>query len=112
MEKITLNTPILIDGEEVKEFTYDVNAVTNDEYLAAAARRKVDNSKPTVPINDMALLFQWGVQAILSANRDKDWTAEDFNRVKGADNWQIVQIGYSFFTGQPEEQAPSNSVEQ
>lgn len=109
MEKITLSTPILIDDEEIREFTYDVSAVTNAEYLDAAARRKVDNSKPTVPINDMALLFAWGVQAILSANRDKNWTAEDFNRVKGADNWQIVQIGYSFFTGSGGEEPQNNS---
>ncbi len=112
MEKITLNSPILIDDEEIKELTYDVNAVTNEEYLDAAARRKVNNSNPTVPVNDMALLFAWGVQAILSANRDKNWTAEDFTRVRGADNWQIAQIGYAFFTGSPGEQAESNSGEQ
>lgn len=108
MEKITLNTPILIDDVTVTEVTYDVNEVTNEEYLAASARRKGDFSKPSVPINDMGLLFAWGVQAILSANRDKGWTAEDFERVKGHDNWQIAQIGYSFFTGQHEEQ-PQNS---
>lgn len=112
METIKFTNPILIDDVTITEVTYDVNSVTNEEYLAASARRKGDNSKPVVPVNDMALLFAWGVQAILSANRDKNWTAEDFERVKGHDNWQIAQIGYSFFTGQPDEPQKSSSVEQ
>lgn len=112
METIKFSHPILIDDVTISEVTYDVNEVTNEEYLAASARRKGDNSKPVIPVNDMALLFAWGVQAILSANRDKNWTAEDFERVKGHDNWQIAQIGYSFFTGQHGEQPENSSAAQ
>lgn len=109
MEKIKFTNPILIDDETVTEVTYDVNAVTNEEYLAAASRRKGDFTKPVMPVNDMAMLFAWGVQAILSANREKGWTADDFERVKGHDNWQICQIGYSFFSAPHEEQVQDSS---
>lgn len=109
MDKITLSSPITIDDETITEVMYDVDAVTNAEFLDASSRKKGDNTKPSVPINDMALLFAWGVQAILSANRGKNWTAEDFERVKGSDNWQISQIGYSFFTGSRGEQTPDKS---
>jgi hypothetical protein len=110
MDTIKLSSPLLIDDETVTEVTYDVNAVTNEEYLAASSRRKGDFTQPTMPVNDMALLFAWGVQAILSANRDKNWTADDFARVKGHDNWQICQIGYSFFSA-PHDEQPQESSE-
>jgi hypothetical protein len=111
METIKLINPILIDGETVAECSYDMNLVTNGDYLAAVGRCPSNIEKPSNPVADYGFLFALGVQAILSANRDKNWTADDFKRVMGHDNWTITQIGYDFFTGRRAEQPESSSDE-
>ena len=112
MEKITLSNPLTIDDEQVKEISYDGAAFTVGEYMNVCNRRKGDLTKMVVPTADYALLFDLGVGIILASNRDKGWTAEDFNRLKGHDIWQVTQVGYVFFTGTRDEQQENSSVEQ
>ena len=111
MDKITFINPILINGEPVSECSYDMNLVTNDDYLAAISRCPSNIEKPSNPVADYGFLFALGVQAILSANREKGWTADDFKRTMGHDNWTITQIGYDFFTGRRDEQPESSSAD-
>lgn len=112
MEKITLNNPLVIDDEKITEISYSGDAFTVGEYLNVCNRRKGDLTKMVVPTADYALLFELGIGIILASNREKGWTAEDFQRLKGHDIWQVTQVGYVFFTGTRAEQQPSSSAEQ
>lgn len=108
METIKFVNPILIDGEEIAEVTCDVNEIDNGEYLAACMRAESSVETPKNPTLDLCLLFALGVAGILAANRDKGWTADDFKRLKGTDNWSVTQAAFRFFSGKRDEQQADN----
>ena len=105
MDKITLNFPFVVNDQQIKEITFDYSIFQTGDYLAAMARRKGgDISEMVNPANDYAMQFALGVGVILASNRDKGWTAEDFNRLVGSDIWQVTQVGLVFFGAKPAEQ--------
>ena len=111
MEKITLSFPFVINDKKITEITYDYTNFQTGDYLDALSRRKGgDPSEFKNPGNDYALMFALGVGVILASNRDKGWTAEDFNRLIASDIWKVTQVGLVFFGVTPEEQ-PENSSE-
>lgn len=109
METIKFDNPIQIDGETITEVTYDMNEIDNGEYLAACMRAESSFSKPKNPAADLCFLFAIGVAGILAANRDKGWTADDFARLKGVDNWKVTQVAYGFFMGKRDESQEETS---
>ena len=99
MESLKLKTPIKINGKEVRELTYDIEAVTSDLYLEALARK-------TTPVKgqltgalaeiDAGIHLTIGMAAVIAVNPEYDF--EDLNRIKGRDIVSIMKVGRSFFT--------------
>lgn len=113
MDKITLKNPIKINGETVNELHFDIDAVTNKEYMDALASRENGKAGQIImPLNDYQLHFSLGLASIVAANREKNWTRGDFSGLRGGDNQSIMMIGFSFFTGSGGDQPDDSSDEQ
>ncbi len=113
MDKITLNFPLVINDQNVTEISYDYSNFKTQDYLTALSRHKGgDPSEYHHPGNDYILQFVLGVGVILASNRDKGWTAEDFDRLISSDIWKVTQVGMVFFAVKPEEQPESSSAGQ
>lgn len=113
MDKITLKNPIKINGETVKELPFDIDAVTNKEYMDALASRETGNAGQVVlPLNDYSLLFSLGIASIVATNREKNWTRGDFSGLRGGDNQSVMMIGFRFFTPSGDDQPDDSSDEQ
>ena len=119
MGKIELRKPVLINGKEIRELTYDINEITCDDFTAAfneagnKALISAQNSKPssTLMEQDGNVHFYMGIHAILAVNPDIDLA--DLERIKGYDLIQITKIGRNFILGKVEEHSDqSNSEEQ
>ena len=112
MDKIILKKPIQINGEEVKELTYDIEEITSDLYLQALAKKTVPVSgRPTGAVAeiDAGLHLTIGMAAIIAVN-----PAYDFDDLKGRDIASIMKVGRSFFTASEnseEENSQQNNSE-
>lgn len=110
MAKITLNYPLEIDGKKITEIEYDPADFKARDLLQASSSRKYSSIEhPPNPINDTELHFNVAVRAILASNKDRGWTAEDFERLSGSDPLQFSIVGMSFFGVKPEEQMENSS---
>ena len=108
-QKITLNTPILIDGKEVTELTHDALKITAEQFLQASALAVAKKANKTASLemreNDYALHFYLGCFAIITVNPRID--VEDLKRVSGYDILAITDIGWLFTVRRSE--APSEA---
>ena len=123
MNKVILSYPLTINGVEIKELEYDFSTFTVDDYLKAVSSKRP--GKPgdiAMQINDYALHHSLGVAVILNSNKEKGWSAEDFDRLRGNDIWKISEVGLSFFaspddvpqennSGEPSEDIPKDSTQ-
>lgn len=109
METITLDFPLKIDGVNVTEVSYDFGQFTVEDYQNALKARNAPAETVVNPVNDYALHFAIGTQVILSSNKEKGWTVEDFGRVIGSDIWKISAIGLNFFGAKPASQPCDSS---
>ena len=108
---ITLKKSILIDGEQVKELTYDTDKITVDLYLKAV-NGAVSKGNGFTGANirlDAGIQLMLGMYAIVAENPGYDIT--DVERVTGSDLMQIVDIGLAFTMGR-EDQTEEPSEEQ
>ena len=98
MAKITLDTPILVNGKEVREFAYDAKKITGAQFIQAATMATANEVNKTMSIkareNDYALHFFLGCFAIINENPGVD--IEDLKRVSGYDVLDIADIGLLF----------------
>lgn len=106
-ETLKLNTPILVNGEKIKELDYDVQRLTVSDILTAnknklRAMGNVDTSQKVAEL-DTDLHFFVGMQAIIKLNPSVD--VSDLNNLSGCDVYKLMQIGRSFFR-------PDSSVEE
>lgn len=113
-DKITLTKPLLVNGVERTELTYDLESID----LAKLCRADAMKSKlvgpegaaaPKVAQVDFALHVCLGMQAVMSVN--KDISEEDLLRIKGYDLTQLATIGTRFFIA-PESNESEMSNEQ
>ena len=109
-ETIELDFPFSINGEDITVIEYDTSDFKTKHYLQAAGARKY-TSGTVNPVSDTELHFNIAVQAILSSNKNKGWTVEDFGRLTGSDPFKFQMAGLGFFTATPEAQANDNSEE-
>lgn len=95
---LILDNPILINGKEVKELTYDPMEITAEQFSVACAKSAaMDKSKTftfKVKENDFALHLYLGMMAVIAVNPDID--ISDLERIKGFDVLDLTNIG-SFF---------------
>ena len=108
MEKIELQYPFQINGQDIREIEYDFGEFTANDYFTAMKNRR-GYSPEVTPVNDYGMNYSIGVQVILASNKGKGWTGEDFDRLRGSDVSKVMLVGLNFFGATPEEQANETS---
>lgn len=99
MKTLTLANPILINGEEVKEMTYDINEIDGVLFATAEAKKKAAAGMKNMSITaaaefDFGLHLYLGYAAIIAVNPSYDFS--DLERIKGRDVVEIMGIGRNF----------------
>lgn len=108
-QKITLHTPIEIDGETRSELSYDPSQITISQFAAAeAAAKKKATNLVAIAEFDYTFHFYLGAYSIIAVNPSIDVT--DIERIKGLDIMQLIEVG-RFFTMRSDEHAASKSDE-
>lgn len=96
---LVLDHPIQINGQEVKELTYDPQEITVDHFSIACAKSAALDKTRSVSLklkeNDHALHLYLGIMAVIAVNPQYDIT--DLERIKGFDVLSLTNIG-AFFT--------------
>ena len=116
IEKIKLRKPLLVNGQELKELTYDIdelsiNHITKAEGLKAKIGGKDIVGSITIAQADYALHMCIGMQAVMAVN--PDISEEDLQRLKGYDLTKLANVGARFFIEPVEqEQATSNELQE
>lgn len=110
-EKLILNTPLKVNGEDLTELEYDIRAITiNDlaqiEFERGAMLGAKGITVIRMPQNDYLMQTLIGMFAIIKCNPKID--INDLKRIEGYDLTQISTIGMRFFTP-PEDPLPKNS---
>lgn len=113
MEKLTLKKAIMVNGEEVKELTYDANEINGLMFAIAESKKKAATGQ-NISISpaaefDFGLHLYLGYAAIIAVNPQIDWS--DLERIKGHDTVEIMKIGRSFMLGSDEASQESGSAE-
>lgn len=96
---LVLDNPIMINGQEVKELTYDPQEITAELFNIACAKssslQKTQSLTLKLKENDHSLHMYLGMMAIIAINPSIDVT--DLERIKGFDVLSLTNIG-AFFT--------------
>lgn len=96
---LTLTNPIMINGEKVKEMSYDTNEIDGILFATAEAKKKAAAGMKNVSISaaaefDFGLHLYLGYAAIIAVNPKYDFT--DLERIKGHDVMEVMKIGRNF----------------
>lgn len=101
MEKIVLTSPIMIDGKEVKELSYNADEITVEQFQEAELykNKSMVSKGSTALAMEMDYTFQLylGFMAIIAVNPSYD--VHDLERMKGKDIRKVVIIGRNFTNG-------------
>ena len=113
IERIKLSKPLLVNGEYLKELTYDIEElsishITKAEGLKAKIGGKDIVGTITIAQTDYALHICIGMQAVIAVN--PHISEEDLQRLKGFDITKLANIGARFFI-EPAEQVQVTSDE-
>lgn len=110
---LVLDNPILINGKEVRELSYDAQQITADQFSIACAKSAAVDKSRAVTLkakeNDYALHLYLGMMAVIAVNPDIDIT--DLERVKGFDILDLTNIGTFFIMRRSVEPSAENSSE-
>ena len=111
---LSLKNPVMIDGKEVKEMTYDSNEIDGILFATAEAKKKaaagMKNASITPAVEfDFGLHLYLGFAAIVAVNPSYDFS--DVERIKGRDVVEVMAIGRNFILASEQEQPESGSGE-
>ena len=114
MNTLKLKNPIMIDGKEVAEVTYDSNEIDGILFATAESKRKSAAGLKNASISpaaefDFSLHLYLGFAAIIAVNPSYDFS--DVERIKGHDVVEVMAIGRNFMLASEKEQQPSDSDE-
>ena len=117
MEKkntITLKNPIMINGEKVKELTYDINEIDGVLFATAETKKKAAAGMKNMTIApaaefDFSLHLYLGYAAIIAVNPSYDFS--DLERIKGADVVEVMKLGRNFMLASDQASQESDSGE-
>lgn len=104
---ITLKNPIRIDGKDVKEFSYDTEAISVLQLAAACRKASAGTTGTQVRENDTILHTYLGMMAITAANPQID--ISDLERITGYDSLRLANLGRLFIIGRLEEPSEENT---
>lgn len=108
---ITLNKPVLINGVQVAEMSYDTDEISGELYAQAEAHKmkasgsKGGNLAGAVEL-DYSLHLYIGFAAVIAVN--PSYTFEDMERIKGKSLTKFSKIGRGFFIGSGDSGADSS----
>ena len=120
---ITLNKPVLINGVQVTEMSYDTDEISGELYAQAEAHKmkrisdkaygmlrvgghsKGGNLAGAVEL-DYSLHLYIGFAAVIAVN--PSYTFEDMERIKGKSLTKFSKIGRGFFIGSGDSGADSS----
>lgn len=96
---LNLKNPIVINGKQISEMTYDSNEINGTLFVTAEAKKKVAEGIKNVTITaaaefDFGLHLYLGFAAIIAVNPDYDFS--DVERIKGWDVKDVMSIGRNF----------------
>lgn len=97
MNKIELQQPLMINGKEVKELTYDTAQITVGQFCEAETYSyEAGNNRPKLTTHefDHGLHVYLGMMAVIAVNPHID--VRDLERVKGFDMIKLANIGRNF----------------
>ena len=114
MEKLKLKNPIMIDGEQITEVTYDSNEIDGVLFATAESKRKAAAGMKNTTITpaaefDFSLHLYLGFAAIVAVNPSYDFS--DVERIKGRDVVEVMSIGRNFMLASDQEQPQNDSDE-
>ncbi len=95
---LKLKNPIMINGEQVSELTYDANEINGTLFAEAEGKKKavqgIKMSTSAAAELDSTLHLYMGYAAIIAVNPSYDFS--DMERIKGYDVVQVMGIGRNF----------------
>lgn len=104
---IKLSSPIMIDGQQIKEVQYDTDEISCELFAEADSKKmqacgsKQGNLSGAAEL-DYGLHLYLGFAAIIAVNQA--WTFEDVARIKGQDIMNVMKIGRNFTLSSGESQ--------
>ena len=113
-DTLVLKNPIMIDGKEVTELTYDSNEIDGVLFATAEAKKKAAAGMKNTSISpaaefDFSLHVYLGFAAIVAVNPEIDFS--DVERIKGSDTMEVMKIGRNFIMPSGAEQQRNDSDE-
>ena len=123
---LRLKNPIMINGNEITEVTYDLNEIDGILFATAESKRKTaavgrkDISIAPAAEFDFSLHLYLGFAAIVAVNPSYDFS--DLERIKGHDVVEVMTIGRNFMlasgektqtggdSGEPTETTPESTT--
>lgn len=97
-EVLKLSSPIKVNGVEIEELAYDIDAVGPGDIIQAD-KNKIKAcggvSSQTVAEVDTILHLYVGMQAIIKLNPSVD--VSDLNNLGRVDTYKVIKLGRSFF---------------
>jgi len=111
---LKLKNPIMINGHEVAEVTYDSNEIDGILFATAESKRKAAAGLKNTSITpaaefDFGLHLYLGFAAIVAVNPAYDFS--DVERIKGHDVVEVMAIGRNFMLSSEAESTESDSDE-
>lgn len=111
MQTLKLRKPLLINGKEVNELTYDTEKITGEmfneaDFLSSSAAAKRGLVTMDLAEFDTGFQYYLGLFAIIAVNPEYD--INDLMRIGGSDLMSIYRIG-RVFTGGVEEETTEES---
>lgn len=96
---ITLENPIMINGEKITELTYDTNEIDGILFATAEAKRKAAAGMKNMSVSaaaefDFGLHLYLGYAAVIAVNNTYDFS--DLERAHGYDVVQLMGVGRNF----------------
>lgn len=113
-DTLVLKNPIMINGAEVAEVTYDSNEIDGILFAEAEAKRKSAAGMKNATISpaaefDFGLHLYLGFAAIVAVNSSYDFS--DVERIKGHDVMEVMAIGRNFMLASAGTQQENDSDE-
>ena len=113
-QTLKLINPIMINGNQVNEVTYDANEIDGILFATAESKRKAAAGMKNATISpaaefDFGLHLYLGFAAIVAVNQSYDFS--DVERIKGADIPKVMSIGRNFMLASGREQQENDSDE-
>lgn len=113
-EILKLKNPIMINGEQVAEVSYDSNEIDGILFATAESKRKTAAGMKNTTITpaaefDFGLHLYLGFAAIVAVNPTYDFS--DVERIKGHDVVEVMAIGRNFMLASGQDATESDSDE-